>query len=205
MPLVDPLSAVNAALQKAEVIPDIIPADPPFAPEALLSLRWPTGVEAQLGNTLTKDDTADVPTIHFTPMQAPVGAADDVSYTLVMVDPDAPSKEDRKWGPFRHWIVSGVKAPAISALAAGNMSASFTHAEACPYMPPTPPTGSGPHRYIVLLYQDPHSNFNVPLDALERKTEAEDRMHWKAADFAKAHNLTLVAANFFYVHGLAQE
>lgn len=31
---------------------------------------------------------------------------EDVSYTLVMTDPDAPSRDDPKFGPFRHWVVS---------------------------------------------------------------------------------------------------
>ena len=30
----------------------------------------------------------------------------DASYTLVMTDPDAPSRDDPKFGPFRHWVVS---------------------------------------------------------------------------------------------------
>jgi hypothetical protein len=104
MPLLDPLTAVRTALTDAGVIPDVIPADPPFIPKALLVVTFPTGQEALLGNTLTKADAADEPTVAFTPMQVP--DVSEPTYTLVMTDPDAPSRKDPKFGQWRHWVVS---------------------------------------------------------------------------------------------------
>ncbi|KAF8414558.1 hypothetical protein L210DRAFT_3434826, partial [Boletus edulis BED1] len=37
---------------------------------------------------------------------AVVCSATDVGYTLVMTDPDAPSRSDPKMGEWRHWLVS---------------------------------------------------------------------------------------------------
>ena len=105
MPLVDPLSAVALAVKAAGIIPDVIPDKPPFTPDALLLVKWPTGKEAMLGNMLTTVDTADEPLVSFTPMQS-FAAATDVGYTLVMTDPDAPSRSDPKMGQWRHWVVS---------------------------------------------------------------------------------------------------
>jgi len=105
MPLLDPLTAVKMALTDAGIIPDVIPADPPFIPKALLVVTFLTGQEALLGNTLTKTDTADEPTVAFTPMQVP-DVIDGPTYTLVMTDPDAPSRTDPKFGQWRHWVVS---------------------------------------------------------------------------------------------------
>ena len=105
MPLLDPLSAVANAVREADIIPDVIPDKTPFIPEALLDVKWPTGKEAMLGNTLTTIDTADEPSVSFTPMQS-FAAATDVGYTLVMTDPDAPSRNDPKMGQWRHWLVS---------------------------------------------------------------------------------------------------
>lgn len=105
MPLLDPLTAVKMALTDAGVIPDVIPANPPFFPKALLVVTFPTSQEALLGNTLTKTDSADEPTIAFTPMQVP-DVTDELTYTLVMTDPDAPSRVDPKFGQWRHWVVS---------------------------------------------------------------------------------------------------
>lgn len=104
MPLLDPLNAVRTALADAGVIPDVIPAVPPFLPKALLVVTFPTGQEALLGNTLTKTDTSDEPTVAFTPMQSDV--IDEPTYTLVMTDPDAPSRYDPKFAQWRHWVVS---------------------------------------------------------------------------------------------------
>lgn len=105
MPLLNPLGAVANAVQTAGIIPDVIPDKTPFAPEALLAVKWPTGKEAMLGNELTSIDTADEPLVSFTPMQS-FAAATDIGYTLVMTDPDAPSKSDPKMGQWRHWLVS---------------------------------------------------------------------------------------------------
>lgn len=105
MPLLDPLSAVTTVVKEAGIIPDVIPDKTPFIAEALVVVKWPTGKEAVLGNTLTTIDTADEPLVSFTPMQS-FAAATDVGYTLVMTDPDAPSRSDPKMGQWRHWLVS---------------------------------------------------------------------------------------------------
>ncbi|KAJ8588360.1 PEBP-like protein [Rhizopogon salebrosus TDB-379] len=199
MPLLDPLTAVRTALTDAGVIPDVIPADPPFIPKALLVVTFPTGQEALLGNTLTKADAADEPTVAFTPMQVP--DVSEPTYTLVMTDPDAPSRKDPKFGQWRHWVTTGVKAPPISTFETGDLAAQLTKPAVTPYYPPAPPKGTGPHRYVFLLYQEPSSDFSIPANAPERKTEPADRRNWNAAKFADEYGLKLVAVNFFYVNG----
>jgi len=59
-------------------------------------------------------------------------------YTLIMVDPDTAIK-----GYWLHWMIVN------------------NTEEVVPYHPPTPPSGSGPHRYIFFLYKQPSRiNFN---------------------------------------------
>jgi len=102
--MTDSYGAVVSALTAGDVIPEVIRL--PFSPSSLLVVSWPTsGKEAILGNTLTALDTALEPSVAFTPMitQAPF---DEVSYTLVMTDPDAPSRKDPKFAQWRHWLVS---------------------------------------------------------------------------------------------------
>jgi len=102
--MTDSYGAVVSALTAGDVIPEVIRL--PFSPSSLLVVSWPTsGKEATLGNTLTALDTALEPSVAFTPMitQAPF---DEVSYTLVMTDPDAPSRKDPKFAQWRHWLVS---------------------------------------------------------------------------------------------------
>ena len=54
-----------------------------------------------LGNILTKADTQLEPSVEITPLNSTDGG----TYTIAMLDPDAPSKQDPKFGPFRHWVV----------------------------------------------------------------------------------------------------
>ena len=119
MPSLNPFDSVVSALKKEQIIPDVRPNTPPtlalliywlcvqvipadFVPTTLLNVSW-GDKEAQLGNELTKADTTEVPVITFAP-----GAEDhqDSTYTLAFLDPDAPSRADPKFGPFRHWVVS---------------------------------------------------------------------------------------------------
>ncbi|KAF9229803.1 PEBP-like protein [Gyrodon lividus] len=200
MPLIIPFNTVAVAVRQAGIVPDVIPDKTPFSPEALLVLKWPTGKEATLGNTLTTIDTAEEPSVSFTPMES-FAAAGDIGYALVMTDPDAPSRDDPKMGQWRHWVVTGLKAPALSALDTGDLRARFTRSATTPYHPPAPPRGTGPHRYVFLLYQEPIPNFVIPTDAPEHKSGPRDRAKWNAADFADKYGLKLVGVNYFFVKG----
>lgn len=107
MSSLDPLTSVISSLKHEQIIPDVVPAD--FDPTMLFSIVWPNGVEALLGNELTVEDTAEEPSIDFTPLNMPVEQADsteEVSYTLVMLDPDAPYRKEPIYRSFRHWVVS---------------------------------------------------------------------------------------------------
>ncbi|KIN97415.1 hypothetical protein M404DRAFT_1006053 [Pisolithus tinctorius Marx 270] len=197
--MVDSFGEVEHALIEADIIPEVVPSR--FGPEALLVVSWPTGKEATLGNTLTAYDTALAPTISFTPMvtQAPY---DEVSYTLVMTDPDAPSRKNPKLAQWRHWVVTGIKAPHPSEALTGHLDGRFTELPVTPYHGSTPPPGTGPHRYVLLLYREPASGLTIPPDAPERRNSPDDRAKWDAAVFAEEYGLKPVAANFFYVSGL---
>ncbi|KAG2137946.1 PEBP-like protein [Suillus clintonianus] len=198
--LLDPLNAVREDIKGNGIIPDVIPVDPPFHPKALLVVTFPTGQEALLGNTLTKTDTDDEPTVAFTPMQVP-DVADEPTYTLVMTDPDAPSRVNPKFREWRHWVVTGVKAPPTSVIETGNLAAQLTKPAVTPYYPPTPPPGTGKHRYVLLLYQEPNVDFSIPENAQERKNEPANRKNWNAAGFAEKYGLKLVGVNYFVVVG----
>ncbi|KAH7917115.1 hypothetical protein BV22DRAFT_1135687, partial [Leucogyrophana mollusca] len=95
MPFLDPLSEVTDQVQKSGLAPDVIPAEPVFRPNILVAASWGTGntlTEASLGNTLAKATAQHAPALAFTPTEAFPDAA--ATYTLAMVDPDAPSRAD---------------------------------------------------------------------------------------------------------------
>lgn len=205
MPLLDPLSTVIASLKRESIIPDVLPED--FYPSSLFSIVWPNGKEAVLGNELTREDTLDEPSINFAPMNVPPEQADssgeagsvrDLTYTVVMFDPDAPSKADPKFKCFRHWVITGLKAPPQTSLQSDNLLATKTKPATTPYRPPGPPPGTGVHRYIFLLFQEPASvPIEIPQGEPEYGATLEERRSWNAIDFAQKYGLVLVGANFF--------
>ncbi|KAJ4485213.1 PEBP-like protein [Lentinula aciculospora] len=205
----DPLSAVVTALKRESIIPDVIPEKPGFDPTVLFSIIYSGGTEAVLSTELSREDTLEEPEINFTPMVASDESAGDstssrgeTSYTLVMTDPDAPSKADPKYRQFRHWVITGLQSPATSQNPSGTASliALKTRASTTPYRPPGPPPGSGPHRYCFLLFQEPTGDsFTIPEGAKERGAALEERRSWNAFEFGTQYGLKLVGANYFIV------
>ncbi|KAJ3501537.1 hypothetical protein NLJ89_g9291 [Agrocybe chaxingu] len=197
----DPLTKVTAALKSEHIIPDVIPESVKFSPSVLFSITWPlNGTEVVLGDKVERNLTLEEPQIKILPLLAPEGASnkgDEISYTLVMTDPDAPSRADPKYGQWRHWIVTGVKLPAANAAETDGVYAFKTHAATTPYFPPGPPPGSGFHRYVFLLFEEPAEGISIPSNAVEHKAEPPTRRNWNAFKFADAYKLKLVGANYF--------
>ncbi|VDB92384.1 unnamed protein product [Peniophora sp. CBMAI 1063] len=211
MASLDPLSSITAALTREHLIPDVLPES--FTPSVLFSVIYPNGTEVVMGNELTPALTADEPNVGITPMNMADWQADatgkeadegkgDVSYTLVMLDPDAPTRAEPIYRSFRHWVVTGLKpASENSMTSAANDLALKTKNATCPYRPPGPRPESGIHRYTFLLFQEPASatGFTVPEGEPEHGTALEERRSWDAVAFGKKHGLKLVGANFFLV------
>lgn len=95
--------SIVTALRRDELIPDIIPST--FTPFMTLSIVWPNGKEALLGNDLTRADTMVEPSVNFAPIDASATSGK-ATYTVVMTDPDSPSRADPIFKEVWHWIVS---------------------------------------------------------------------------------------------------
>uniref|UniRef100_A0A670Z273 Phosphatidylethanolamine binding protein 4 n=1 Tax=Pseudonaja textilis TaxID=8673 RepID=A0A670Z273_PSETE len=63
------------------------------------------------------------------------------TYVLIMVDPDAPSRSNPMYRFWRHWAVTDIK------------FLFYFYFWYPDYLRPTPPPGSGYHRYQFLLYE----------------------------------------------------
>ena len=94
---------------------------------------------------LTPTTTAAPPSVQWQ------DASEDKTYTLIMTDPDAPSREKPAFREFIHWAVSGISG---SQLQAGGSVSGTTHME---YIGPGPPYNSGMHRYLFLVFERPSS------------------------------------------------
>ncbi|KAG5640727.1 hypothetical protein DXG03_007420 [Asterophora parasitica] len=186
----DRFSNVVASLKREDIIPDVVP--PSFAPSVLFSIVWPNGKEPVLGNYLTREDTLEEPDINLVVPDVPK-AAQEATYTLVLTDPDAPSRSGPKYRQFRHWVITGLK------VASEGPSVVKTKPSTTPYRAPGPGAGSGVHRYAFLLFEEPSSGFAVPEGAAEYGAALEERRSWNAVDFGTKYGLKLVGANFFLV------
>lgn len=94
-------------------------------------------------------------------------------YTLVCWDPDAPKKS------FLHWLI-------INCAAADNADGKVVNS----WAPPSPPPGTGEHRYIIGLFKQ-----NGPIDV----PELSDRTGFNPTAFATQHGLTPLAYKGFRV------
>jgi hypothetical protein len=107
MASLDPISNVITSLKRESIIPDVLPES--FVPLSLLSVTWPSGSEALLGNELEKANIAEEPSFLIVPLNIPTEQAysdkDELTYTVAFFDPDAPSRADAKYKSFRHWVV----------------------------------------------------------------------------------------------------
>ncbi|CDO70206.1 hypothetical protein BN946_scf184942.g6 [Trametes cinnabarina] len=208
----DPLSAIHTALRREQIIPDVLPESTSFTPSVLFTVVYPNGAEVNLGNHLTVEDTQDEPDIRFAALNGPWDQPAEASYTLAMLDPDAPSRAEPIYRTFRHWVITGLKAPAPSSNSAEALNALKTHPATTPYRPPGPRPNSGLHRYITpafLLFQEPAFGqpFVVPQGEPEHGVALEERRSWNPLAFAQKHDLKLVGANYFLVRApeVAQE
>ncbi|OJT03248.1 OV-16 antigen [Trametes pubescens] len=205
----DPVSSIVAALQREQIIPDVLPATLAFTSSVLFSVVYPNGAEVNLGNEMTVADTQDEPELRLAALNGPWDdSAAEASYTLAMLDPDAPSREEPIYRTFRHWLITGLKSPAVTSNAADALNALKSHPATTPYRPPGPRPNSGLHRYIrrsndvvFLLFQEPASAepFLVPQGQPEYGAALEERRSWNPVTFANKYGLKLVGANYFLV------
>ncbi|CAG9104009.1 unnamed protein product [Plutella xylostella] len=142
-----------------EVVPDVIAK----APEASVSVEYPSGAVVSHGNVLTPTQVKDVPTVAW-------DAAPDAFYTLAMTDPDAPSRKEPKFREWHHWLVGNIPGAAV---AAGDTLSAYVGSGPPPgtglhryvflslgdtlsaYVGSGPPPGTGLHRYVFLVYKQP--------------------------------------------------
>jgi len=104
----------------------------------------------------------------------------DSLYALAMVDPDAPSRENHKMREWRHWVVVNIPGNNVSK---GDVISA--------YAGPTPPQGTGLHRYVFMLYKQSKKLSTQHLDD-------NVRGKWSLKQWAKDQGLGHpVAGNYF--------
>lgn len=95
-------------------------------------------VEIKEGNIIPASKALYPPTVHYNCTRS----GSDTYFTLMLVDPDVPSRIKHNMREFVHWVVMNIPSDRVS-----------DGVEVLPYCGVAAPYGSGLHRYVFLLFQ----------------------------------------------------
>jgi len=183
-------STIRDTLLANEVIGDVLDD---FEPTYYIDINYPKAHErVTLGNDIPVDSVSKRPVFNFYSLSPPTTHAKESTFTLVLTDPDAKSRDKPKWSEMCHWILTNLTTPIpgpppqILKPKAG---------ELMEYLPPTPPPKTGPHRYVFVLLEGDPSKLEAPSD---RKHWGYGKARHGVRDWADENGLTVVGANFFF-------
>ena len=120
------------------------------------------------------------------------------SYIVIGLDIDAPFQSLPVLSPILHWIQPGLK-PERTSDGTASLTASDTPF-VVNYIGPAPPPGSGAHRYVFLLYEQP-AGFDGKKHAPAGGAKMGNwpRMRYDLGAFEKEAKLgPVIAANYFW-------
>ncbi|GIX85357.1 OV-16 antigen [Caerostris darwini] len=158
------------------LVPDLIPK----VPEKPLTIEY-DGHSVTCGTELNCNITQNTPT------KVSFEADEAKCYTLIMFDPDYPSRQNSTLSCFRHWLLENIEGGIVS-----------NGIEISPYHPPDPPVGSGYHRYIFLVYEQPENS------ELYDFCDDTIRTNFDMAGFVQERNLLGPISSFFKTNRMYQ-
>ncbi|KAF8527050.1 phosphatidylethanolamine-binding protein [Gautieria morchelliformis] len=144
------IQAIEAHFTNAGIVPSLLKQ---FSPSALMTLSYNGVGQVQPGQNLTVDQVKPFPQLSITPANSSVSLSE--NYTLAMVDADVVGTDESS-GQTRHWLVNDVTV-------SGSTVSTENAINITDYASPLPPSGSGAHRYVVILYAQPAA-FSPPGD-----------------------------------------
>jgi phosphatidylethanolamine-binding protein (PEBP) family uncharacterized protein len=157
-----------------QVVPDVIANAPTEKVEVTYSSH-----NVDLGNVLTPTQVQHPPTLKWT------GDGNSL-YTLIMTDPDAPSRKEPKFREWHHWLVVNIPGT--------NINQGEVLAE---YVGSGPPKGTGLHRYVFLVYKQPGKITDSEHGKLTNRS-GDGRGCFKTSKFVQKHHLGEPVAGNFY-------
>ncbi|KPJ16382.1 Phosphatidylethanolamine-binding protein-like F40A3.3 [Papilio machaon] len=158
------------------VVPDVINV----APSETLDIQYPSGVKVDIGKELTPKQVKDRPTVRW-------AAKEGEYYTLALVDPDAPSRENPKFREWHHWLVGNIYG--------GDLNKGEVLSD---YIGSGPPKGTGLHRYVFLVYKQAEKCDFTKVPKLPNNS-GDKRGKFSISRFAEQFQLgSPVAGNFYF-------
>lgn len=158
---------------------DIVPVLIDEAPLVFAKVGYRSKLLVEAGKELTPTEVRDPPKVEW-------DADPIIFYTLVMIDPDSPSRTEPFNREFAHWLVGNIPGKHVE-----QGEVLFE------YMPVFPRSATGFHRYIFLLYKQKCRNDYSEAPRASRKNRTP-RMCFSTRDFARRYSLGRpIAGNFF--------
>ncbi|XP_020798725.1 protein D3 [Drosophila serrata] len=157
-----------------KIVPDVLQS----CPYKMLKVTYSGGQRVDMGRELTPTQVKQQPTVEWE-------ADPNTLYTLILTDPDAPSRKDPKYREWHHWLVVNIPGNNIEE---GQVLTAYVGAG--------PPEGTGLHRYVFLVFkQNQQLNCNEPRIP---KTSGDKRSNFSTAKFITKYKLgNPIAGNFF--------
>ena len=101
------------------------------------------------------------------------------NYTIIMVDPDAPAKNNPIYKYWLHLLITNNDQTIV------------------PFEPPTPPINSGEHRYIIYLLKQKTIINKSEIKVSNDKNGNIKRNNFNLAEFIHDHKLEIVDSVYF--------
>ncbi|KRX98670.1 Phosphatidylethanolamine-binding -like protein F40A3.3 [Trichinella pseudospiralis] len=169
------MPSLKDKFEEHKVIPDVVDQ----APTQLLEVKYKSGVQADLGNVLTPTQVKEPPSLNWVTTPGAL-------YTIVLTDPDAPSRQNPKFREWHHWLVANIPGCEINK---GEVLSD--------YIGSGPPQGTGLHRYVFLVYQQ-KSNLTDKEHGHLTNRSGNNRGGFNIRKFAAKHDLGAPIAGNFY-------
>ncbi|KAG2383382.1 hypothetical protein C9374_004719 [Naegleria lovaniensis] len=168
-------------VQDLEIVPNMFPSvdsidqGDGFSMEILYNNE-----KVSYGSKMTPSQVKHEPTVHITVKDLNKYQPGHF-FTLIMSDPDAPSRRDPKCREWLHWIKANMKINNDGSVSMKEVS------NVADYMGSAPPKGTGYHRYVFSLFY--HVGKLVHLKEHHWGPSNESRACFLASQFAKNHHM----------------
>jgi phosphatidylethanolamine-binding protein (PEBP) family uncharacterized protein len=179
------IAAIEAHFEGAEIVPSLLAT---FDPSAVMTVTFPGVGAISPGQNLTQDQVASTPLITIVPANSSVSLQG--NFTLVMADADIVGTNESD-GQTRHWLVNGVTLTGSNS----SLNASTDNGVAVTeYAGPAPASGSGVHRYVILLLPQP-STFSPPANLSSANVGVSV---FELTDYISTSNLAAPVAGMYF-------
>lgn len=185
-------------LQKNDILKDCLPdLVNNFTAQGVLEVQYEKPeVNVHMGNELLPSDTQVVPTITYL-ASTPVDLQS--TYTIIMTDPDVPSRLDNSEGEVCHFVATGIKFDSVKGGVVSGQGVARR-----PYIGPAPAKNTALHRYVFMLLKEPKGKTEF--------TEIKSIFSWGYGEagtgidrWSKENGLEVLAINFFFAENEAND